>query len=292
MLMREWCHLCDQIRCKEDITTLAKSYPQWSYDTLRALFEQSSQRQLSRKFYLIKQHGNDFKNSYENGETLPEIAENFDLTPVMVARRVLELVLGADRRTVTRLLREPDLISESRLREEVRYCVHIDDVCGPNCDRSRAVIGLEYEHRLLDHVRNLHLEFETENELRLRNSYKTPDVLLRVPVAFCQRVVCWIDSKAKFADEYSLNRDYTDSVSSYIGRFGPGMVIYWFGFIEDCPCPMLNDDGVFVVDHFPTSIQLLPGSQLPPRSSDATLNVIDLDISLKPVIPDAKAGTE
>lgn len=299
--MREWCWLRDQIRWKDDITLLACSYPQYSYDTLRALHEQLYQRQLTRNYYLLKKLGDEILRRYEQGETLVAISESMGLTPVMIARRVLELKLGVKRRKITRILRDPDLIVTGpdkekegeedvdnddngdddhddgdngndnhenagieRLREEIRQCVHVDEFSGPNVDRARSVLGLEYEHLLLDFVRNLRLEFETESDLRLRESFKTPDVLLRVPIAFCGRVVCWMDSKAKFADEYTLERDYTDSVSSYVGRFGPGMVIYWFGFIEDCDCAMVNDDGVLVVDHFPQQVDMLPGSQLPP----------------------------
>lgn len=279
MLMQEWIHLRDQMHSKHDLCRLAQTYPQHSYDTLFAMFEQLFQRQTSRNFYLLRQHGYDFVRLFEQREkTLIEIAEHYNLTPVMVARRVLEITYSnrnrghpsrLDKRKITNFLRDPTTIPSQPLCKQVIQCIHADDLFGPNIDRTRAVLGLEYENLLLDHISSLRLEFETEHDLRQRSSFKTPDILLRVPVAFHGKVVCWIDSKAKFADEYTLKKDYSDSVSSYVGRFGPGMVVYWFGFITDCvDCPMLQDDGVLVVDGFPRNDQIvmLPGSQLPASS--------------------------
>lgn len=303
MLMKEWLHLRDQMRSKQDLHRLALAHPEHSYDTLFAMFEQLFQRQISRNFYLLRQHGYEFVRLFKRGETtLIEIAHRHNLTPVMVARRVLEIVLfnnnnnnnnhnkatnnnsdknndhsrhhhqpsRLDKRKITKYLRDPSTIPSQPLRNQVIQCIHADDLFGPNIDRTRAVLGLEYESLLLDHVSALGLEYETEHDLRQRSSFKTPDVLLRVPVAFHDKVVCWIDSKAKFADEYTLKKDYSDSVSSYVGRFGPGMVVYWFGFVSDCvDCPMLQDDGILVVDAFPHTSHtvMLPGSQLPSSAS-------------------------
>lgn len=315
--MKEWLHLRDQMGSKQDLHRLALAHPQHSYDTLFAMFEQLFQRQISRNFYLLRQHGYEFVRLFQRGEsTLIEIAHRHNLTPVMVARRVLEIVLFSnnnnnnnknknnnknnnsnnsnnnkatnsssnknnnnnqhhqpsrlDKRKITKYLRDPSTIPSQPLRNQVIQCIHADDLFGPNIDRTRAVLGLEYESLLLDHVSALGLEYETEHDLRQRSSFKTPDVLLRVPVAFHDKVVCWIDSKGKFADEYTLKKDYSDSVSSYVGRFGPGMVIYWFGFVSDCvDCPMLQDDGILVVDAFPHTSHtvMLPGSQLSPSAS-------------------------
>lgn len=280
MLMQEWIRLRDEMHSKQDLTRLAQQYPQHSYDTLRAMHEQLFQRQVSRNYYLLRQHGHDFIRTYQCGDkSLIQIAHDYNLTPVMVARRVLQLIDPSltsastrkkipDKRKITRMLRDPSTIVDEGLRLQVDACVQADDLFGPNVDRTHAVLGLEYEALLIQYIENLKFQFETENDLRRRSSYKTPDVLLRVPVAFHGHVVCWIDSKAKFADEYTLKKDYTDSLSSYVGRFGPGMVVYWFGFVSDCDCPMTQDDGVLLVDQFPNHqfIHTLPGTQLSPSS--------------------------
>lgn len=204
-----------------------------------------------------------------------DIADWIDLSPVLVVRRVLELKLKIHRKKITCFLRDTSKIEDERLRMDVQTCIASDDYSGPGVDRINNAIGLEYELLLIEELRNIRVEFETEHELRSRGCHKTPDVLLRVPVAFCGKVVRWVDSKAKFGDESTMNKDYMASVSSYVGRFGPGMVVYWFGIIEDCPSTMVKDSGVLVVEGFPTDIQFLPGTCLPDLS--ATEQVLTLE---------------
>lgn len=38
----------------------------------------------------------------------------------------------------------------------------------------------------------------------------------------------------------------------YFRRFGPGLVIYWFGFIHELDCD--RDKGIIVMDRFPDII--------------------------------------
>lgn len=52
----------------------------------------------------------------------------------------------------------------------------------------------------------------------------------QVPVAVDGRVVHWIDSKATYGDESSHLNQYMDQYQQYVNRYGPGMVIYWFGY--------------------------------------------------------------
>ncbi|KAI0567802.1 hypothetical protein FGB62_1g650 [Gracilaria domingensis] len=252
--------LCSLLRCRDDISRIARERPDIGYDTISLIYEQLYARQVAKTFYLVRMHGKTFVERFKSGQSLMDIAEWFNLSPSLVARKVLELHLGMNRKAVTQLMRDPSNIEDERLREDTALCVEVDEHCSPRMDRLRTALGLEYELRLTDEVKNLGLEFETENELRKRGCHKTPDILLCVPVLFRNKVVRWIDSKAKFGDEYTLNKDYVSSVSSYIGRFGPGMVIYWFGFIEDCNSRMLQDNGLLIADKFPTEIELLPGS--------------------------------
>lgn len=267
MRMSEWIELRDRLRCMGDVSDYAKTDNTYSFETLSSVYQQLLARQMMKSFYLVKECGLQFVERYDAGHSLMEIAEWISLSPTMVARRVLELKGGITRKTITGLLRNPAQIKDKRLRNEVQVCVDCDAYSGPHIDRVRNVIGLEYELRLIEELRNLRLEFELEADLRKRGCHKTPDVLLQVPVAFSKKVVRWIDSKAKFGDEFTMNKDYTDAVSSYVGRFGPGMVVYWFGFIEDCPSPMIADAGVVVADTVPKDIQVLPGTFIPISSA-------------------------
>jgi hypothetical protein len=86
-------------------------------------------------------------------------------------------------------------------------------------------------------MRRLHLVFETEQELRSRGRSRTPDALLLVPMGVVTELrsdaapVCWVDSKALFADLETF-RDNLPQFRAYTHRFGPGLVIYWLGFVS------------------------------------------------------------
>jgi hypothetical protein len=122
----------------------------------------------------------------------------------------------------------------------------------------------------------LNLPFLDEHQLRLRGYDKTPDVKLEVPISVDGFIINWIESKALFGDDDSHN-GYLESqlyryikiilncfknssicidfhFKSYWNRFGPGLVIYWFGFIDDLD--NVRERGIMVADSFPTELSI------------------------------------
>lgn len=93
-------------------------------------------------------------------------------------------------------------------------------------------IGLEYELRLERELRLMNITFSDENILRSRGYDKTPDFKLDVPIAVDGFIVNWIESKALFGDEKNHSGYLKEQLSCYWNRFGPGLVIYWFGYLE------------------------------------------------------------
>jgi hypothetical protein len=121
MLQSEYNQVSRSMRTREDVSTCAvASGGRHAYETLLAVYEQSYMRQMARSFYLAKRHGGDFVRRFNGGDSLLDIAEWINLSPCMVARRFLELELGAGRQGVTRLLRKPELIENERVREAVK----------------------------------------------------------------------------------------------------------------------------------------------------------------------------
>jgi CDAN1-interacting nuclease 1 len=278
MLQAEYDAICPRLRSREDVAAAsAASGGRHSYETLLSVYGQAYIRQMARSNHIAKRHGDEFCRRYDRGDSLLDVAEWINLSPCTVARRFLEIRLGAGRTALTKMLRNSASIPDERIRREVQECVENDEHGGPYMDRQRGVIGLEYEFILMEKLRSLGLQFETESDLRARGTFKTPDVLLSVPVAFGGRIVRWIDSKGKFGDEYFLRKDYTDAVSSYIGRFGPGMVVYWFGFIQDCDSPMLSDAGVYLADDIPSEVVMLPGTIPVPPNQPGTDDGANID---------------
>jgi len=140
-----------------------------------------------------------------------------------------------------------------RLAVEVQQAIDSDPLSGPRHEQERRRLGLEYEKKLEQILTRLGLPFETEDELRKRGTSKTPDVLLKCPVGLRiptaaryplssqnerqseesdddeWKVVCWIDSKALFGDVKTHNVEVFPQAESYAHRFGPGLILYWFG---------------------------------------------------------------
>lgn len=50
-------------------------------------------------------------------------------------------------------------------------------------------------------------------------------------------------------------RNHISSFSFLLDRFGPGLVIYWYGFIEELDCH--RERGILLKDCFPTDIVTL-----------------------------------
>ena len=192
---------------------------------------------------------------YDEGESAVDIARAAAYPPCLLAKEILaEKLVGktasaaaasqTDKKTVQAGLRDPDSLSDARLRREVVACCDEDIHFSPASERARHAAGALHEFRLMRELQLAGISFESEAALRQRGFARTPDVLLVVPIAVRlsgddeaagsgdsrRRVVRWIDSKAMFGDEHTHNVEHRHQILAYVNRFGPGLVIYWFGF--------------------------------------------------------------
>ena len=158
----------------------------------------------------------------------------------------------ADSRTCAR-------IADERLRNEVLQCVEQDKDCSPFIDRIRESVGKEYEYVLQEQLRNRGIPFESEEDLQLKGVSKTPDVRLLVPIGVHSpetgqwHVINWIDSKAMFGDKETHEQDNLQQAQGYVNRFGPGMLIYWFDFVET----LNTDSDILVTGCIPRTLTVL-----------------------------------
>ncbi|RKP20762.1 hypothetical protein ROZALSC1DRAFT_21121 [Rozella allomycis CSF55] len=119
------------------------------------------------------------------------------------------------------------------LKEQIMHCLNVDKMFSPDGDLIRSNVGELGENILTNILEHKGIPFHTEDELRELNFHKTPDVRLEIPIAVKGRIVHWIESKALFGDYYHHKKYDEAQYSSYYNRYGPGLVIYWAGYIKE-----------------------------------------------------------
>ncbi len=256
--------LYEALNSRDDARRLAAEHERGvSYNALVSIYAQKYQRAMKRSLPSLRARSREYHDlvvtgraigatsatsampasTEDNGVELLELAESLSVAPCVLARLVLEVhvelhsdTLYANQvasKLVTLMLRQPLTIRHERLRAQVEECVRFDDNYSPLVEKLRHSIGTEYEHLLQARLRNLAVPFLTEDELVASGYPKTPDIKFEVPLLLDGRhIVNWIESKATFGDPDTMATSLADQFAGYCNRYGPGLVIYWFGFVE------------------------------------------------------------
>ncbi|XP_008564487.1 PREDICTED: uncharacterized protein C15orf41 homolog [Galeopterus variegatus] len=188
-------------------------------------------------------------------DNIKECVCYYDLVTEWQIRVQPEKVTKSSKSVINSMLRDPSQIPDGVLANQVYQCI-VNDCCyGPLVDCIKHAIGHEHEVLLRDLLLEKNLSFLDEDQLRAKGYDKTPDFILQVPVAVEGHIIHWIESKASFGDECSHHAYLHDQFWSYWNRFGPGLVIYWYGFIQELDCN--RERGILLKACFPTDIVTL-----------------------------------
>nr|XP_033499491.1 protein C15orf41 homolog isoform X1 [Epinephelus lanceolatus] len=269
----------DQLRpTRQCMKMLKERFPNHSQSTLLSIFSLEYQKRTKKTIFrhhapdVIERHYQRYLSeakAHPSAPVLLELANEVDLSPALMARIILDRFLqglegGMPSKTVLNsMLKDPSLIPDPILANNIYQCT-INDCCyGPLVDCIKHAIGQEHEVLLCDKLKERNLSFLDENQLRTMGYDKTPDIILEVPIAVEGHIVHWIESKASFGDDHSHRTYLNEQFWSYWNRwhssrhlrFGPGLVIYWYGFIGELDCQ--RDRGILLKDCFPTDIVTL-----------------------------------
>ena len=255
-----------KLRKSDCMLKLHELFPDIQTDTLMSIYSQYHQRRIKTNFHL--HHRKDNINKYfrqyccsaqsrEPPGFLFRLAYEVDIPPTSLAKIIIEeyfknfheTEFSVVRTQANKCIKDTSLISNDILRKEVELCILNDDHCGPSVEKIKQEIGLKYEQVLHDLLTAKDIPYYDESVLRKQGYDKTPDFKLVSPIAVDNYVVNWIESKASFGDEESHNGYLKGQFWSYTNRFGPGLVIYWFGFIDELNINM--ERGVLLGDQFP-----------------------------------------
>lgn len=190
-------------------------------------------------------------------DILLQIAVRERYSPIGLCRILLnERHRDRSKSEIAEMLRNPYSIPETGLAGNVLTCLFTDNRDGPISDIIRQCVGEEYEVRMKHMATAAGMHFHDEGDLRRGGYDKTPDLKLAVPCMFRGGVVNWIESKASFGDADSHAKYLKEQLCSYANRFGPGIVVYWFGYLESIQHLKENVNVVTVTDGFPAADEL------------------------------------
>ncbi|CAK6966922.1 CDAN1-interacting nuclease 1 isoform X2 [Scomber scombrus] len=204
----------------------AETNPSVYEDAERKISKKRTKRTISRHHApdVIESHYQRYLSEAKAHPTAPvllELANEVDLSPALMARIILDRFLqdlegGMSSKTVLNsMLKEPSLIPDQTLANNVYQCT-INDCCyGPLVDCIKHAIGQEHEVLLCDKLKERNLSFLDENQLRAMGYDKTPDIILEVPIAVEGHIVHWIESKASFGDDHSHRNYLNEQFWSY-----------------------------------------------------------------------------
>ncbi|XP_011505349.1 PREDICTED: uncharacterized protein C15orf41 homolog [Ceratosolen solmsi marchali] len=242
------------------ITKYNSVHPNTLYSILSQEIQFRTQRTHHKVFETEKDYYEEYLDAAKKGEPLGIIirmAVELNTCPALLARKVLEIFLDkmpnkCDKLSISKMMKDTTLISNKDLAYEIYLCVLYDDQYGAISNAISSSVGEEYEFKLERLLNERNIPYYNEDYLRTKGYDKTPDCKLEIPIAVNGFVINWIESKARFGSPIIHKKYIKEQFLSYWNRFGPGLVIYWFGFLDNII--QTSENRFIVMDHFPTNI--------------------------------------
>ncbi|MDR3206402.1 MAG: C15orf41 family protein, partial [Candidatus Methanoplasma sp.] len=210
---------------------------------IETLFTQKTSRDVKKRYHSVKNNTSRMLRDWKKGRTLMEIADQYAFPPILTAMFIF-LEEGISRKQFWEFVRDPELLDSAETAEEVRDAVKNDYVYSPWADELQKERGRWGEDLLQGWLDSQEISYRTENDLRGGEGQKTPDCLLDEPMLYMGKKICWVESKASFGDNVEFRFNSRKQLIPYTKLFGPGVVVYWTGCLDDMECP----EDVYITD--------------------------------------------
>lgn len=243
MKYAEYLDLYNKLNTAEDIDFLAENFG-YDKELLLVVYTQRVVRDTTKKFYRVKNEARRMAYAWQNGASFVEIAKRYNFPAVLGALMILEQ-RKVPRKQFWKYLADLNAVPDRRLRRELADACAVDIVYSPDGSARQYARGRWGEAKLQAWLKARGLEFRTEKDLR-KEYDKTPDILLHKPIDVDGSKPYWIESKATFGDPYEVKRHVKKQLVPYSDLFGDGIVVYWFGYVQDVELPI--PEGVTVTD--------------------------------------------
>ena len=198
-----------------------------------SLYNQNIIKYVKRNHHRIKSLSPQLYRSWKGGKTILGISREKRFPPALIATFIL-IEHGIKRRDIQKLLIDPSLCQTRRMVSELRECMEYDSVYSPTINDRRTLEGRRGEERLQHFLDDQGIEYYQENDLRYDDFFpKTPDILFKKEGQNIRgHIVNWIESKSNFGSPTEFRANYRKQLSHYTELFGPGIVVYWYGYVE------------------------------------------------------------
>jgi hypothetical protein len=198
-----------------------------------SLYTQNIIKYVKRNHHRIKNISPQLYRSWKRGTTILNISRDKKFPPALIANFILQ-EHGMKKREIQQILQNPELCKTRRMAQELKDAMEKDRVYSPNLNDKRAIEGRRGEERLEDYLDKLGIEYYAETDLRDDDHFpKTPDILFKRECRDIKgHIVNWIESKSNFGSPPEFRNNYRKQLSSYTELYGPGIVVYWYGYVE------------------------------------------------------------
>ena len=241
MNTKEYKELANKLDFPSDIGKLARD-TSINRELLLIIYTQRVTRDATRRYYQIKNRAKSLLNQWNKGTSLVQISKNERFPPVLLSLIMMQ-ENGMNRKEFWKYIRDPKSAPDKRIRREFLEVVRDDIIYSPAGMDVQYQRGKKGEARLNEWLDRNGIEYRTEDEIKGEYA-KTPDNLLKEPIEIQGMKVHWFESKANFGNAQEMKRNNKKQLIPYTEIFGPGIVVYWFGFVDDFEQP----EGIKAVD--------------------------------------------
>lgn len=241
----EYKKLYDSLVHPEDVKRLqAEGYDERLLETL---YTQKVSRDVKKRYHMVKSNSAKMLRDWNNGKSFVEISRYYKFPPILTMMLIFQ-ENRTSKKQFWEYIRDPDLLESPVAAAEVRDAVKRDIVYSPEANDRQKERGQWGEGLLQGWLDSQGIEYMTENDIRdEEGSSKTPDCLLKEPMMYNGRIIRWIESKASFGDSVEFRFNSRKQLIPYTEIFGPGVVVYWTGYVNGMECPKdiyLEDIGI------------------------------------------------
>lgn len=197
----------------------------------------------------------------QSSSSILQLAEKYNVCAYTLIRQITTKICGS-KDIAKQWLKDPSLVNvNEKLAYEIMLLNVHDIMNGLFYNQISLNAGIAYELEVRKFLEQNKISFMTEDDLRNRSYDVTPDFSLKIPMIVVRTttsvqlyrsdddsipakklpgeverlVITWIECKALFASADCHIEYYENQFYSYINRFGNGLILYKYGFVENLP---------------------------------------------------------